>query len=742
MNGKSTCLRRNMLVLTACGLALPLTVLAEGQDNAAVQLGDVVVTATRTDKEITSAPGSVAVVTKQEIESRNIKSLDEALNTIPGVFHDNKGKGLMGTTSSVSMRGMSSDKRVLFLLDGTVPLNDPYSGGVSYQLQSVEDVKQIEVVKGPSSSLYGGNAMAGVVNIITRMPEQREITLKTGYGSAWDRGTALDDLKKFYFSYGDRFNDKFSILTSYGYKATNGYATGLNVQSSNPATSGVSGAIRTQSNSGATRYLIGDTGTNTWWDDQFTIKGAYDISNKTKAKLSFMRSRYEYGYEDPHTYLRDGSGNEVWSYGSVREYTFLAGDGGRDQNIYAGSIETEVAGVQAKLSLGYLDHTSSWYVTRGTSIATTGEGGPGTVSDTPSSTLNSDLQFTVPILDSHLLTFGGSYRSGEANTKEHQLTNWRDEDSQTDLNYESKGKDQTYSLFAQDEFAILDNLTSYLGFRQDWWQTSDGYANDVGATGYPVNYADRDAHSFSPKVALVYKPLAATTFRVSAGKAFRSPTVYDLYRTWTSSTGKTYAANPDLKPETVVSYDGGVEQGLWQGMSIKATYFENRMEDLIYRKTVSATLQENINAGEARSRGVELEAVQKFDFGLRLFANYTYTDSEILENDANPASVGKRLIQVPKTMFNAGATYAQGPYSGSLTGRYVGKRYGSDTNSDVIDGVYTSFDPYTTVDAKIAYKLTDYAEISLSVDNILDEEYYGYYKGAGRSWFSELTLRF
>lgn len=729
-------------ILAAAGIAMASQADADEPEKAVVYLGEVVVTATRTEREVTETPGSVAVVTKKEIENRNIESLDEALDTISGVYHDNKGKGLMGTTSSVTMRGMSYDKRVLFLLDGVVPLNDPYAGGVNYQLLSVEDVKQIEVVKGPFSSLYGGNAMGGVVNIITRMPGKRELTVKSGYGTSWDRGEAMDDLQKYYFSYGDRFKDRFSLLASYGYKATNGYATGFNVQSTDPAASGLSGAIPTQSNTGDARYLIGDTGDNTWRDDQVSLKGAYDLSDRTTINLSFMRSRYEYAYEEPHTSLHDGAGNEVWTYGTVREYSFLSGDGGREQNIFAGNVETEIGDVQAKLSLGYLDSPDSWYVTRESTVATTRSGGPGTLSDTDSSSFNRDLQFTVPVMERHLLTFGGSYRTGKADSRTSNLTNWRDENSKTTLSYQAKGEDRTYSLFAQDEIEIIDNLTAYAGFRQDWWETSDGYVNDVGKAGYPISYDKRKDDAFSPKVALVYRPLKRTTLRASAGKAFRSPAIYDLYRTWTSSTGVTYAANPDLQPETVIAYDGGIEQGLWQGMMVKATYFENQMEDLIYRKAVSATLQEFINAGKARSRGLELEAEQRFDFGFRLFANFTYTDAKMLENDASPDSVGKRLIQVPMKMANIGASYTMGPWNGLLIGRYVGKRYGSDTNDDIAEGVYTAYDPYTVVDAKASYKVTDYAEVSLAVDNIFDEEYFGYYKGAGRSWFGELTLRF
>ena len=221
----------------------PFSVMAEETEtDPAISLEPVVVTATRTEKAVTSAPGSVSVVTGKDMDKRTINSLDQALSTTPGLFYTNIGYGSM---SALAMRGMTGDKRVLFLLDGVVPLNDSYSGGINSQLQSMEDVKQIEVVKGPFSSLYGGNAMGGVVNIITKMPEKQEITAKIGYGSSWDRGSALDDLDKLYLSYGDKFKNNLSIFTSYGHKSSNGYATGLNVQAVNPAFFGVSGAIPT-----------------------------------------------------------------------------------------------------------------------------------------------------------------------------------------------------------------------------------------------------------------------------------------------------------------------------------------------------------------------------------------------------------------------------------------------------------------------------------------------------------------
>ena len=700
------------------------------------QLEEIVVTATRTEKEMETAPGSVSVVTKDNIEKRNIKSVDEALNTTPGVFNQ-RTKGILDSIAYVALRGIPGSYRTLFMVDG-ITLNDAFSGGIKPGGFALENIERIEVVRGPFSSLYGGYAMGGVVNIITKMPEKREFTLKTGYGSSWDRGDAMDDMRKYYLSYGDKFKDKVSLFVSYGYKATGGYPSDLNVQSSQP-TAGITGWSYTTSNQGNTRYLIGDKGDNRWWDDNVTLKAGYDFSKISKVNVLFMRTRFEYNFDEPHTYLRNAAGNEVWSYGSVKESSFLTGSGGGIKNLYNLSYETRFSNLKTKLSLGLVDQEKNWYVTPGSTA--TRSGGPGTVNETPNNSYNADLQFTLPLFERHILTFGGSFRHGWADTEVYNLTNWRDEESKTTLANQSKGEDRTYAVFVQDEIMILDNLTAYIGFRQDWWETYDGYINQVGTAGYPKDYASRDASSFSPKAALVYKPFEKTTLRTSIGKAFRPPTVNELYATSIFS-GITYAGNPDLKPETTTSWDISVEQGLWKGAKIKATYFENYLKDLIYSQTVTPTYWERINAGKAESKGVELEAEQRFEKWLRLFANFTYNDGKITENVAKPQSVGKKLLYLPEKMFNVGADIEKGPFSSSITGRYVGKRYTDDENRDKVNNVYGSHDPYFTADAKVSYKITKFASVSLSVDNIFDRDYFAFYKASGRSWFGELTLRF
>ncbi len=701
------------------------------QEPHPVKLSEIVVTATRTEKELADVPASTSLVKKEDIEKNNIQALDQALNALPGVF-DRRGKGLMDTQASITLRGVPGQQRTLIMVDG-ITLNKAYDGTVLFGGFAPEDVEKIEVVRGPFSSLYGGYAMGGVVNIITKMPEKSEVIVKGGYGTDNTWGT--------YASYGDKFKDKFMVFLSYAYKSTDGYVTDYNVQSTKPP-AGTNGWLPTMSNLGANRYLIGDKGNNGWYNESLNVKAGYDFTKTSKLRASFMRNQYEYKYDDPNTYLLNATGTPAYKYGAVSESTFLGGPGGTTQNIYSASYETELSSVKAKASVSLNELEKSWYVTPGTTVSTTRFGGPGTVSSSPSRAYSTDLQFTLPMFKKHILTVGGSNRYAWSDTEERTLTYWKDKDSTTNLTYQSRGKDRTFALYVQDEIILRDNLTAYLGLRQDWWKAFDGYANDVGKAGYPKGYGSTDSSSISPKGALVYTPYKETILRTSIGKAFRPPTLYELYRTWTSTTGTTYAGNPDLKPEKSISWDIGIEQKLWHGFRFKGAYFESYIDDLIYSRTITPTFQDKINVGKAEVKGFEIEGTQKFDAGVTLFANYTYNNAKVRDNDVKPQTEGKRLTFVPREMFNIGFDMERGAFKAHCVGRYVGKRYSDDENRDRTDGVYLSYDPYFVTDAKVSYAVTKFATVSLAVDNIFDRDYFSSYQAPGRKWYVEMTLKF
>lgn len=139
-------------------------------DNISLEdLLDVQVTvASKSEEKAVDAPSSVTVFTRVDIENMGISSLEELLNYAPGfqVTRDIE----QGTAARISSRGRSSalSESVLFLVNG-LRINDLYTGGVSIlnRLIAVENIKQVEIIRGPGSALYGSNAFLGVVNIVT-----------------------------------------------------------------------------------------------------------------------------------------------------------------------------------------------------------------------------------------------------------------------------------------------------------------------------------------------------------------------------------------------------------------------------------------------------------------------------------------------------------------------------------------------------------------------------------------------
>lgn len=178
-------------------------------------LEEIVVTATKTEKEIEDVPGSVTVISKEEMELRNMETVDDALSETKGIFVK-RSKGLMDATASVRMRGFKGDQYTLILLDGQ-PLNDAYTGGLEWGSLPVDNIERIEVIRGAASALYGGNAMGGVINIITKTPKKLEASIAGGYGTY--------NTKRYRLSVGDRFLDRLSLRIGYENESTDGYVT-------------------------------------------------------------------------------------------------------------------------------------------------------------------------------------------------------------------------------------------------------------------------------------------------------------------------------------------------------------------------------------------------------------------------------------------------------------------------------------------------------------------------------------
>lgn len=707
-----------------------------------IDLGDVSVTATRVLESTSESPASVSVVTAKAIEQKSVQRADEALRDVAGVYVRADGDHTPSSWgNTVTLRGIPGYYRTAVLVDD-VPLNNAFSGGVNWSNIAVEDIRQIEVVKGPFSSLYGGNAMGGVINIITKEPTKREISVKTGYGS--------NNFKNGSFVYRDKITEKLGITLDYNRQESDGYIGELVVKTPAAGTGGtvVTGQIPSTDPTGKTVYIVGNKGEKPWWMNNAGIKLFYALDDVSKLTLGFSYHEHKTDYDRFNTYLTDNTGNPVYTgmvqltptlRTSLSEKDFLFGPNGEETKKYTLGYETKwFENVNAKIKAAYSDF-DYWYVSQSTGA--TASGGPGSMTDIPNKKTYLSGQVDFPVGDMHYVVLGADLNQNKLDKTVNALSSWRDDSSTVTLNANANGENTIQAIYLQDTVDLSDQWVVYLGGRYDSWKTN-GLVESYVAPTYSLLYNTRKDSQFSPKASLVYLPSNSTTVRASVGQAFKAPLLSDLYSSWVSSTGALYQANPELKPEKTTSWEIGFEQRFATKTELKATYYENYLTDLIYSTQVTPTLVEKRNAGKAKIQGVELEVKQALIEGVNAFANYTYNKTKITENGANPALVGKEITYVPKNQYNVGVTGQRGAWSGSVIGNYVDDLFTKEDNTDVIKNVYGAYESYFTVNAKIGYQLTHWVNGSIAVNNLFDTEYYQYGMTPGRTVYAELGFKF
>ena len=164
---------RPWLMVAALLLAVPFTGRAQDAASSALSNSEaeterIVVSATRIETPINEIGSSVTVITDKEIERDQKRTLPDVLRTVPGLNIVQTGGP--GGKTSVFMRGSNSNHTKV-LIDG-IDANDPSQDGVfDFGQVLTSDIAQVEVLRGPQSSLYGSDAIGGVVNIVTKKGE-------------------------------------------------------------------------------------------------------------------------------------------------------------------------------------------------------------------------------------------------------------------------------------------------------------------------------------------------------------------------------------------------------------------------------------------------------------------------------------------------------------------------------------------------------------------------------------------
>lgn len=655
-------------------------VAAEGVD-----LGIMMVTATRTERDVSDIPASVTVITADEIKDSAAQSADEVIQGLAGVdgLHT---IGILSTSTSntISLRGLGggSEARTLLLING-VPSNDLSVGAIEWNKIPLNDIERIEVVRGPASAIYGSNAMGGVINIITKAPSKETISQASiGYGSMNTRvGTASVSGS----NGGLGFRLSGNVMHSDGYQD-------LTKALTKPTS--IAQGVERENMSGNLNYQINN-------NSSIDLNASHFHEQKT--------GTLDYAGFNPY---------EQESNDLTGKYSLDLGEG----RLFSAQL------------YGRWDESSYDSANYATGYTTTSYSSSGA-----EERFGGNLQYTMPFKlgagADHILTSGIDFNDGQIKRHNEYLDG-------SNRQIRIRGSQRYMALYLQDEiFMVDDALIVNVGGRFDRWNNYDGYGYDDAATPIETDYEDSTLTAFNPKLSALYHLSDTTTLRGSIGKAFRAPTLNDLYSTfvWGSSV---WAGNPNLGPETVVSYEIGLDQQFGNNADLSMTIYRNNAEDFIGFITPDPVgnpyYKEKQNIGAVSTQGIELDLKYRLSEWWSLSASATYNRSLVEEYAANSSIEGNYLPETPKHKATISLGYNNPAFlTGKMTMRYVGDRYSDDANTE-----NKMYENYTVVDLHLAKGLSKTYSISLDVNDLFNEGYTEYYVSPGRTVMAKLSASF
>jgi iron complex outermembrane receptor protein len=765
-------LRIPFVALSVVSAGVPAALLApsaRAADDGQV-LEQIVVTATQTPTAVLSAPAAVSVVTGDDISERNVSRFSDAMTLVPGFYGNQDANGLMSSmtgSGSFTLRGMNGT-RTAMLIDG-VPLADSY-GNVDFRTVLPEEVQRIEIVPGAFSSLYGSNAIGGVVNVITKEPDEREDVLRVKKGWRDAMGEDAD------FYYRNKFDD-FGIVFGYGYQHRDGYANDfVEVGPLVPGTgTPVTGAVLTNANNGTPTYIIGDQGAEPWHQINSVLRATYDLTPRDRLHAGVAFNDFRMSYAPYDTYLRDAAGNPAGNSGAAPSGTYSFGGnqffvadwmfatvapaGQGDLRLDAGydgivandwKLKVEVAHSKKSNDYSSIDFTALFSFNPSVAVGDWA-GGPGVLNSSPSTTTDALAQITMPVGSLQTVVAGLNLHNTALEQTVWNATDWRDPATKTRAQSGSIGNSGSWAIYAQDEIKLVDAWKVYAGGRLDRWSTegSNFQVGTVanGGAAYDNVFSARSVSAFSPKFSSVWNPTPDTAVRASVGRSFRAPDNYELYGT-VYCCNSFYYANPKLRPETATSWELGGDWHPTRALTATVSLYQTTLKNMIYSQVVTAvnpfggSNYQQENAEEARVRGVELALGWAPLSWLDLRASYSHIDDEVLENPGDLTTVGNHLAATPTNMAAGALRVHSGSWSGLIEAKYTGKTFSSEQNIEVASGVFGVWDDVTIVNLKAGYRVSAALQVNLAVNNLGNVTAYEYYLMPRRTYTAEAVLSF
>ncbi len=187
-------------------------------DTLYYEFDEIEVTATKTSRTLSEIPGRVDVLTSDMMATVPSLTLVDKIRAVSGI-NTSSSFGMFTMRPNVTLRGLSGEdqSRTLVMIDG-IPINNSDTGGVNWNSVHTGSVRQVEVYKGPGSSLYGSNAMGGVINIITQTPD---VSFSGSAGISYGTFNTLQN----HIHINSRPNDRLSLQLGAFYNYSDGYIT-------------------------------------------------------------------------------------------------------------------------------------------------------------------------------------------------------------------------------------------------------------------------------------------------------------------------------------------------------------------------------------------------------------------------------------------------------------------------------------------------------------------------------------
>ncbi len=679
-------------------------------------LDEVVVTATKSKQTVREVPASVSVVTAQDIEKRNVRTITEAIGMLPGVY-DGRGQGMSDVGSGISIRGFG-ESNILVLYDG-MPLNDAYEGGVNWNAVSINDVEKIELVRGGASALYGGRAVGAVINITSKDPDKNAIRGYVSYGShaTWKRGISISQ----------KLKHNWSVSFGWENKRTNGYLKKYSSVTKGDASEpeGVvgTGVITHIRNTGKTVYLLGYPGTGASRGTTYNFKVKHDFSKGHSLTYRYTHDEYRYFGNNPVSFIHDANGKELFAgsvllpdgkYCNFTEGNFTDYEGFREVDIHAFNYRDEKSKFYA--NVGLTDVKDAGYTT-GEDFA---KEGAGTKNHYPNHSYKADFQKEWDIGRNRLIA-GMDFQKDSMEYSKETVAHWGDKDSTTKVTSRMGGTNMTISAFLQDAYTINDQWTVYAGLRWDRYRKYDGFYQDSKSD---VKREELTYNELSPKISFEYTPNKRSSYYVSYGHSFNPPTLYQMYR---NDPTYGYIANPDLNPETTNTFEIGTKQKLGDKTSLTVSLYHAKTKDLITTQPVGSYKQ-YVNVDEAKRVGGEIELTHSFNDMLSGYMNYGFVNAE--------DGKGKRIYSIPRHTFHAGLSYNRKNWNGYLEAQYISSR---NEPGEVSNAMYSD-DAVYTINLGGNYKFDEGVTLGFAINNLLNRDYWQWQHAAGRTYTVSLSF--